>query len=586
VPARDAAPVQVSVLREPLRAVGGAQVLGGLKSALSWLQANQQEVNDLNVFPVPDGDTGSNMYLTLRSAVEEAQEAPNPEWADSVLASAAHGSLMGARGNSGVILSQILRGFAQGVSGKQRLDVHSVARAFREASNVAYRAVIKPTEGTILTVIREAADAAGAAAEESEDIRVQLERVVRESHAAVERTVDQLQVLREAGVVDAGGFGLAVALEGFSRAVNETSAAPVGDMAPHRAVEPLVRSPELGPPSNSEVSVAGHRRGAAAVAAREEGWGYCTEFVINGPNLDVDGVRDELGGLGESALVVGDSELIRVHIHTEHPAALIAAASRRGSLTKLKVEDMTAQHHEVLERAAVSEQAAVSEHAAAQHKPVGVVSVAPAGGFGEILQSLGADRVVLGGPTMNPSIEDLLMAVKGANADTVILLPNNENVILTAEHVDEVAGDDVGVRVVPTRNLPQGISALLAFDASAGADGNVERMTAALRSVRSVEVTRAVRDTTSNGREIREGNVIAIVDGDIRAVGDDYHAVIGSVLAEQPSSPELVTVYRGSEVSDGEAEQMVSFLRAEHPGTEFELHNGGQEHYPYVLSLE
>jgi len=553
----------------------------GLRAALAWLQTNQQEVNDLNVFPVPDGDTGSNMYLTLRSAVEEAQEAPNPDQVDSVFAAAAHGSLMGARGNSGVILSQILRGFAQGVSGKRTLDVHSVAHAFREASNVAYRAVMKPTEGTILTVIREAAEAAEAAAGETDDIRAQLARVVKESHAAVERTIDQLDVLRDAGVVDAGGFGLAVAFEGFSHAVDESDALPVGVTAMRRSTEPRVRSPSLAPAGGVDTSAAAQRRGAAAVAARDEGWGYCTEFIINGPGLDLEAVRDELSALGDSVLIVGDSETIRVHIHTEDPASLIAAASRRGSLTKLKVEDMTAQHHEVLERAVAAELAPP-----VPRKQLGVVSVAPADGFGDILRSLGADQVVPGGQTMNPSTEDLLNAVQAANAAKVILLPNNSNVILSAQHVDEVADNDLTVRVVPTRNLPQGISALLAFDPGADLESNVLRMQAAMSSVRCVEVTRAVRDSTANGHEIKEGNVIAIVDDDITDVGADYAAVIDSVLAAQAPAPELVTVYRGEEPSEQEAEALVASLRTTHPDVEFELHEGGQDHYPYVLSLE
>ena len=570
MPATDAARSRMTVLREPLREVSGAHVVAGLRVALSWLQANQQEINDLNVFPVPDGDTGSNMYLTLRSAVEEAQQAPSPESVDSVLAAAAHGSLMGARGNSGVILSQILRGFAQGVSGHSRIDVHGVARAFNEASAVAYRAVMKPTEGTILTVIREAADAATVAAQETDDIRALLDRVVQESHAAVERTTDQLQVLRDADVVDAGGFGLAIVLEGFSRAVDEiTAPPPAGRASLRRAAEPRVR-----PPGIAGAAEAGEqRRGAAAVASREEGWGYCTEFLINGPGLDADALRTELSALGESALVVGDSELVRVHIHTQNPAALIAVASQRGSLTKLKVEDMTAQHDDVLDRAARA------------HKPLGIVSVAPAGGFRDILQSLGADEVVLGGQTMNPSTEDLLHAVQAANADSVILLPNNSNVILTAQRVDEVA-DDCTVRVVPTRNLPQGISALLALDLSAGLDVNVTRMEEAITSVRAVEVTRAVRDSTANGQDIKEGDVIAIVDDDITEVGHDYLDVINAVLTAQAREPQLVTVYRGGEVSDAEAGRVVESLRRGHPDVEFELHEGGQEHYPYVLSFE
>ena len=311
-------PAELSVLREPLREIGGEQVLAGLTAALSWLEANQQEINDLNVFPVPDGDTGSNMYLTLRSAVEEARDAPTPEAADSVLAAAAHGSLMGARGNSGVILSQILRGFAQGVAQRSRIDAGGLGRAMSEASAVAYRAVMKPTEGTILTVVRDAASAAAAASAETDDIRVVLDRVVSEAHAAVERTIDQLQVLRDANVVDAGGFGLAVILEGFARAVGDTqTAAPIPALL-RRSGEPQLRLP----PRPGDMEAAGSavdRRGAAAVAPREQGWGYCTEFLINGPGLDVEAIRGRklsaLGGSG-AALVVGDPGAgARAHPH-------------------------------------------------------------------------------------------------------------------------------------------------------------------------------------------------------------------------------------------------------------------------------
>src|SRR5579863_7186611 len=403
---------ELAVLREPLREIAGEQILAGLTAALSWLEANQQEINDLNVFPVPDGDTGSNMYLTLRSSVEEARDAPVPSAADSVLAAAAHGSLMGARGNSGVILSQILRGFAQGVAQRQRIDARGVAQALNEAAAVAYRAVMKPTEGTILTVVRDAAAAGNAAAAETDDIRVVLDRVVAEAHAAVERTINQLQVLRDANVVDAGGFGLAVILEGFARAIASTASVIASPAPVHRTGEPALRLP----PKPGEMEATGSavpRRGAAAVAPREQGWGYCTEFLINGPGLDVEAIRTELGALGESALVVGDPDLVRVHIHTGDPASLIAAASSRGRMSKLKVEDMSAQHHEVLARADAAEDDAAAavpppEQPEAPPKAIGVVSVAPGEGFREILRSLGADSIVSGGQTMNPSIEDLL----------------------------------------------------------------------------------------------------------------------------------------------------------------------------------
>jgi dihydroxyacetone kinase-like predicted kinase len=308
--------------------------------------------------------------------------------------------------------------------------------------------------------------------------------------------------------------------------------------------------------------------------------------MLTGDGLDPDAVRDELAPLGDSALVVGDEGAVRVHIHTQDPAALLAIAAQRGRMSKLKVEDMSAQHHEVLERAGVSDAARTAAPAgAAEPKPLGVVSVAPGDGFREILHSLGSDQVVLGGQTMNPSIEDILTAVREVNARTVIVLPNNGNVILTAQQVDGLA-DGCDVRVVPTRNLPQGISALLAYDPGADAASNAERMQAGMRTVRAVEITRAVRDSTADGQDIKEGDVIAIVDDRITQVGEDFLPVINNVLAAQASPPELVTMYRGEGASEDEANRLVEALRSEHPQTEFEVHDGGQEHYPYVISLE
>lgn len=586
--------------RPPLTEVGGRHLAYGLRTALSWLQANQEVINDLNVFPVPDGDTGSNMYLTLRSAVEDAQKAGDQQSAAAVMQAAAHGSLMGARGNSGVILSQVLRGFAQGLGGKARIDAPSVAAALQEASAVAYKAVMKPTEGTILTVVREAGEAAKGAADAGGDIRAVLDDAVREAHASVERTPEKLAVLRDAGVVDAGGFGFAVILEGFARALAETAGGVPDDGTPEPAVrrvgEPQVRTPGEGAaaaplaPARSEA-----RRGAAAVAAKEEGWGYCTEFLVHGPGLDADALRDELGGLGESSLVVGDEELVRVHIHTHDPAGLIAAAASRGRLSRLKVEDMSQQHHDVLERATASE-ASTGRAAGADlgtprrqqsppRKALGVVSVALGDGFRQILVGLGVDAVVAGGQTMNPSIEDLLKGVRDANADSVIILPNNKNVILTAQQVHQLAGD-IDVRVVPSRNLPQGISALLALDPSSDVESNCRRMEEALTAVHSLEVTRAVRASSANGRDIKTGDVIALYDGKIVAAGSEDLAVIEEVLGGADASPELITVYRGAGVDASAAQALVDSLQRTHPGTEFELHEGGQEHYPYILSLE
>jgi dihydroxyacetone kinase-like predicted kinase len=320
---------------------------------------------------------------------------------------------------------------------------------------------------------------------------------------------------------------------------------------------------------------------------KEEGWGYCTEFLIHGPGLDPDGLSKELGALGESALVVGDPELVRVHIHTGEPAPLIALASSRGRLSRLKVEDMSAQHHDVLDRAETSE-AALSGGASpadAPRKAIGVVSVAPGLGFRDILVSLGADAVVEGGQTMNPSIEDLINAVHAARAEKVVLLPNNGNVILTAEQVNGLV-DDVEVGVVPTRNLPQGISALLALEPESGLAANCARMTGAIEHVHALEVTRAVRDSAANGQGIKAGDVLGILDDEITEVGADERGVIEAVLRAVEPAPELVTVYRGGDVTSTDADELVVGLRSDFPGIEFELHDGGQEHYSYVLSLE
>jgi DAK2 domain fusion protein YloV len=573
------------LVHEPVLTTGGEELLAALRGALAALQANQEEINDLNVFPVPDGDTGSNMYLTLRSAVEEAADAADPSSAAAVLGAAAHGSLMGARGNSGVILSQVLRGLAQGVEGQARLDVRGWAHGFAEARTVAYKAVMKPTEGTILSIIREAAEEAERGADDSADIAALLERVVLASHAAVARTTEQLQVLRDAGVVDAGGFGLAVILDAMSRSIAAPGSAS-GSQTPHAAGD----RPEAPLETTGRAQRPRGRRGAAAVAAKQGGWGYCTEFLIHGPGLDLEALRDEMGRLGESALVVGDDDLVRVHIHTGEPAPLIALASSRGRLSKLKVEDISAQHHDVLDRAeavATAEAQSPGGRIApeAPRKAVGVVSVARGQGFRDILASLGADAVVEGGQTMNPSIEDLLNAVRAAHAETVVLLPNNGNVILTAEQVDGLI-DECEVRVVPTRNLPQGISALLALEPDAGLDANVERMTAAIEHVHALEVTRAVRDSASNGHHIKAGDVLGILDDEIREVGSDEAGVIEAVLGSVDAPPELVTVYRGGDVTAADADALAAGLRKRFTQTEFEVHDGGQEHYSYVLSLE
>jgi hypothetical protein len=563
-----------AIAQLPILDVGGDELVLALRGALAWLQAHEVQINELNVFPVPDGDTGSNMLLTLRSAVEDAQAAPTPTTVASVMNAAARGALMGARGNSGVILSQVIRGVAHRLDGHLRADAHLIAAALGDAAKVADAAVMNPIEGTILTVVRDCASAAAGASGMSTDLRIVLDRGVREAYEAVARTTDQLPVLRDAGVVDAGGLGFAVILEGFSRAIAGVDRRrTAGSLATRRARPVTVQTPRGTTPAMT-------RRGAAAIAAPTESWGFCTEFVVEDPVIGADVLRALLAVHGDSLLVVGDATHVRVHIHTLAPAEVVAIASRSGALAQLKIEDMSAQHHTILQLASGHD-----DQPAAARRPVSVVPVASGIGFEAILRSLGATRVVAGGQTMNPSAGQLLSAVRAANTDAVILLPNNDNIIRTAQQVQALA-DDVEVRVVPTRNVPQGIGALLSWDPAEPVATSVARMHAAAQRVRSLEITRAARNSRAHGREIAAGDVIALINGEIAHCGSDDCAVVLDLLRDLAQLPELVTIYRGAGVAEQTAQDLGAALESTYPAVAVELHYGGQPHYPYVLSLE
>ena len=429
-----------------------------LLGSLSWLSANHEEVNRLNVFPVPDGDTGTNMLLTLQSAVEDIKESGATE-VSKIAKLASHGSLMGARGNSGVILSQIFRGFARAVEGKTTLTPVELAAAFEEAANAAYRAVNKPTEGTILTVAREAGRAATAAAG-SPDANVPrvIAAAAAGARAAVLKTPSQLQILREAGVVDAGGYGLQIILEGMLKTVEESEAL-LGSHPQARAAIPAAVQ--------------------ASIALPEGGWGYCTEFLIEGTRLDVEAIRTQIEALGNSVLVVGEPELVKVHVHTDDPTRVINLAGGYGKLLKLSVGDMSTQHKRIRE----------GEGAPAERRPngVGLVAVVAGSGLVEIFRGLGVDAIVEGGQTMNPSTQDMLSAVESVPYDEVILLPNNGNVVLAAKQV--VGLTKKRVRVVETHSVPQGVSAVVAFRADRPAEENAKAMKAEAERVQTIEVT-------------------------------------------------------------------------------------------------
>ena len=558
----------------PITRCDGVLFRRSLLGSLTWLTANRDKVNQLNVFPVPDGDTGTNMLLTLESAIEEMGQEDNSDLSQ-VAGTVAHGALMGARGNSGVILSQILRGFSQGVGENASVDCKELAHAFDEATAVAYKGVTKPTEGTILTVARKVSEAALAKAEETEDIAELIQTAVSAAQRAVDETPSQLAVLREAGVVDAGGYGLMVILEGFLKTVKGQEI------------------PTTVPKDEVVVQLQPAKVGAHALETPEEGWGFCTEFLIEAPRKSFEEVRSELVEMGNSAVIVGDDQLVRVHIHTLDPGSLIAHATSYGSLQKLKVEDMTRQHTEILSHEpptpdAVPETLAMAPatngHNGISTGQVGVVAVAAGDGFRRIFEELGAG-VVEGGQTMNPSTEDLLAAVNASGPHEVIILPNNKNVIMTAQQVSDLC--DKPVKVVPSRTVPQGISALLNLDPAAGLEANSEAMSSALDGVQTIEVTKAVRSTSVNGLKIKNGDMIALVNGKITRAGKDAVEVMdGALEGLKPDGFELCTIYAGADVKEKEAEQVAGHVREQFPGLEVQLQRGEQDHYPYILSLE
>jgi fatty acid kinase len=521
-----------------------------LLGSLAWLTLNRDEVDALNVFPVPDGDTGTNMLLTLQSAVEDIRLLDEADLS-AMAKRAAHGALMGARGNSGVILSQIFRGFATGVGQQRAVDAAGLAAAFTEGAAVASRAVIKPTEGTMLTVAREAAAGAAAAAAGTADLTEVVRAACEAATSAVERTPDQLPILKQAGVVDSGGYGLQIILDGFLKRMRGEAIA------------------------GFEKPAAQHAR-PREVAAPESGWGYCTEFIINGESLPVEAVRTEIQRRGQSALVVGDESAIKVHVHTHEPADIIGYASGLGKLSRLKVDDMSAQHHRL--QGEVARRPVSSKHLA-------VVGVASGDGFRRILESLGVDSVVTGGPTMNPSTEDLLAAVESVPSNDVLLLPNNGNVIMAAQQVPQLTRKRV--RVVPSRSIPQGIAALFAFDFSADLEANANAMSHALNEVKTIEVTRAVRATGVDGLTIAEGDVIGLLNDRIVASGQSAQTVLESVLATVPvDSVRTVTVYAGLEAPEGEREAVRAAIATHFPKASVELQAGDQALYPYIVAVE
>lgn len=535
----------------------GGELRDMFAAATSWLEVNAEAINSINVFPVPDGDTGTNMYLTMRSTMDEAFHAQS-EAVGAVARAMARGALMGARGNSGVILSQILRGMAEGLSGKERFTKADFALALDAASRSAYTAVTKPVEGTILTVIREVATAVKVKARRLRSLGSLLNTAVEAAREAVAKTPSLLPTLREAGVVDAGGQGLYVMLEGALRYLR-------GDVVPEKTLAP--RDPEAGWLDAT----------ASLHDTAETRFGYCTEFLLEGERLNKETVVQRLFSLGDSVLVVGDESLLRVHVHTADPGAALTYGTSLGALEKVKVDNIQAQTDRFVSRPRARPEGPAT--------PIGVVMVAAGPGLEEAARSLGATAVVRGGQTMNPSTESILTAVESCPSPQVIILPNNKNVVPAASQAAQHARKRAVV--VPTSTFPQGVAALVALNPELGLEENVTAMEVARRSVRTAEVTRAVRGSTINGLRVRQGQAIALVDGELCVAEDSLPAAIRACLGRcLTSDSSLVTLFYGADVSAEEAEALRDGLSADHPSLEIELVAGGQPHYHYIISVE
>jgi len=536
---------------QPILACDGQGLKRLIWAALAWLERHADVVNSLNVFPVPDGDTGTNMLLTLQAAWEEIAESPEDN-VGAIARAVAHGALMGARGNSGVILSQILRGMAKSLDNKPTFNSADFAAALQEAVVTAYKGVIKPVEGTILTVVRETAEAVSTAVQESDDLRHVLEVAVKAARESVARTPSLLPVLREAGVVDAGGQGLFIILEGMHRYIRGESVSE--DKA-------LAAAVDLRP-----------------VGEGEE-YGYDVQFIIQGENLDVDEIRRQISAMGESVLVVGDHNTVKVHIHTPEPGTPLNYGASLGSLSKIIVENLQEQYQEfILSRSA-------PPVSTAEVCDIACVVVAPGSGLKRVFESLGAGAVVSGGQTMNPSTEELLRAVDSLPTDNVIILPNNSNIILAAQQAQSLSSKNV--RIVPTKTIPQGISALLALNYQADLDTNVRLMTQAAENVRTAEVTVATRDARINGLEVKSGQVIGLLDDKLTAVGSSDEEVALQLLEQVDlDEAEIITIYYGEHVSQEQAQALADQITARYPDLETELVDGGQPYYHYIISIE
>lgn len=537
------------------------------------LEAKKEYINELNVFPVPDGDTGTNMTLTIMSAAKEVNALEKPDMA-SIAKAISSGSLRGARGNSGVILSQLLRGFTKEIREYEEIDAAVLARACERATATAYKAVMKPKEGTILTVAKGAAQKAQEMAETTEDLEVFLSEVIKYAEEVLAQTPEMLPVLKEAGVVDSGGQGLVEVLHGAFDAFQ-------GKEVDYTAIEagPAVKMVKPGEQAETDIK-----------------FGYCTEFIImtekQFSEKDEEEFKAYLESIGDSIVCVADEDVVKVHVHTNDPGLAIQKALTYGQLSRIKIDNMREEHQEKLIKDAEKAAAAQAEAAAAKEKKkeprkqVGFIAVSIGDGMNEIFRELGVDYIIEGGQTMNPSTDDMLTAIDNVNADHIFILPNNKNIILAANQARSLTKDK-DILVVPTKTVPQGITAVINYMPEADVDTNFETMQEGIKNVKTGQVTYAVRDTKIDDKVIHEGDIMGIGDQGILSVGQSVEETTKSMLSQMvDEDTELISIYYGQDVLAEDAERLAETIGEKYPDADVDLHSGGQPIYYYVVSVE
>lgn len=527
-------------------------------SARQSLLDQQEIINSLNVFPVPDGDTGTNMTLTVEAAIKELNKSET-ENIDELAEAVANGSLMGARGNSGVILSQLFRGFAKSLKTKKEITVKDIAMAMKNASDTAYQAVMKPTEGTILTVARESADAAMMLAEKEEDIERFLRLVILKANESLERTPDQLRVLKEAGVVDSGGKGLVAIMEGALKGIFGEKDFVLDKNKDNQENYPYLYEVDPG----------------------EIHFGYCTEFIINAKDADVAIFKSKITHHGDSMLVVANEKLMKVHIHTNHPGKVLEEALKIGDLTDIKIDNMKLQHQH--KNFKPKEEKVTTDNVSS--KPYGMISVAMGQGLKSIMEDFCVDVIIEGGQTMNPSTEDFLNAIEKIDAEHIFIMPNNSNIIMAANQAKGIS--DKSITVIPTKTIPQGISAILAFNPDVKPTENELAMNQAIREVKTGQVTYAVRDTSFNGMTISKDEIIGLSDKEIRSAGNNLNEVSAELVEKMITvQDEIMTIYYGEDTTLEEAKELQKQMTLKYKDVEVEVYEGGQPLYYYIISIE